>query len=193
MNGIDGKAIRAVIKELGSRYPGKSRSWVRRSLRRFLNNDVKALGGDAWVVRGEPSMGDRLPQYIVRFLNGRYTCDCQMGAWGASRGLCTHIGAVIISQLYEELTRTVYAAVLRAECLDNELTILSNDNAVINKVAQGGSTIYVVRTGREATIRALLACNDEIRELVISTRPMKNWEVMEILRGGTVQSHNNSY
>ncbi|WP_054855298.1 hypothetical protein [Vulcanisaeta sp. JCM 16161] len=64
---------------------------------------------------------------------------------------------------------------------------------MINKVAQGGSTIYVVRTGREATIRALLACNDEIRELVISTRPMKNWEVMEILRGGTVQSHNNSY
>ncbi|MGC8608013.1 MAG: hypothetical protein ACP5L5_10705 [Vulcanisaeta sp.] len=133
-------------------------------------------------MKGEPSMGDRLPQYIVRFLNGRYTCDCQMGAWGASRGLCTHIGAVIISRIYEELVKTVYAAIIKAECLDNELIILNND-AVINRVTQDGSTIYVVRTGQEATIRAFLACNDEIKELVISTRPMKNWEVMELLRG----------
>ncbi|WP_054857384.1 hypothetical protein [Vulcanisaeta sp. JCM 16159] len=112
------------------------------------------MGGDTWVVRGEPSMGDKLPQYMVRFVNGRYTCDCQVSAWGESRGLCTHIGAVIISRLYSELMKTVYAAIVRAECLDNELLIPGNNETVVNKVVQGGTTIYVIRTGQETTVKA---------------------------------------
>ena len=163
------------------RYPGKSRSWVRRSLRRFLNNDVKALSNNTWVVKGEPSMGDRLPQYIVRFINGKYTCDCQAGPWGGSRGLCTHIGAVIASQVYEELMRTTYAAVIRARCLDTELVIIDS-NASIHKVINSNETIYLVRTSDETTVKALIACNDEIREVIISTKPVKNWEIMSILR-----------
>ncbi|WP_245522526.1 hypothetical protein [Vulcanisaeta distributa] len=168
-----------------SRYPGKSRSWVRRSLRRFLSNDVRTLGSNAWVVRGEPSMGDRLPQYIVRFINGKYVCDCQMTAWSSSREICTHIGAVLISQLYEEFMKTTYAAIVEADCVDNELIILGNNEVVVDRVAQGGATIYVVRTRQEATIKALLACNDEIRELIIGTKPMKGWEVMKVMRSNT--------
>ncbi|WP_243678079.1 hypothetical protein [Vulcanisaeta distributa] len=146
------------------------------------------MGSDTWVVRGgEPSMGDKLPQYIVRFVNGKYTCDCQVSAWGGESrgGLCTHIGAVIISQLYNEFTKTVYAAVVRAECLDNELLIPGNNEVMVNKAVQGSTTIYIIRTRQETTVKALLACNDEVRELLIETKPTKSWEVMKILRSKT--------
>ena len=181
-HGIDRRLVRELIRELRVRYPGKSRSWVSRSLRRFLGGGVRALGGNAWVVRGEPSMGDRLPQYVVRLINGKYTCDCQAGPWGGSRGLCTHIGAVIASQVYEELMRTVYAAVIRVKCVDTEL-IIPGGGASVEKVVNGRETIYIVRTDGEKTLRALLACNDEIRELTIGTGPMKNWEIKEAIQG----------
>lgn len=96
-----------------------------------------------------------------------------------------HIGAVIISQLYNEFTKTVYAAVVRAECLDNELLIPGNNEVMVNKAVQGSTTIYIIRTRQETTVKALLACNDEVRELLIETKPTKSWEVMKILRSKT--------
>ena len=180
-HGIDRRVIRELIKELRGRYPGKSSSWVRRSLRRFLNNDVKALSNNTWVVKGEPSMGDRLPQYIVRFINGKYACDCQASPWGGSRGLCTHIGAVIASQIYEELMRTMHAAVISVRCVDTEL-IISGEGVSVERVVNGEETTYIIRTDGEKTLRALLACNDEIEELTISTVPMKNWEIKETIQ-----------
>ncbi len=69
--------------------------------------------------------------------------------------------------------------------LDNELLILGNNEAVVNRIGQGGTTIYIVRTRQEATVKALLVCNDEVRELLIETKPMKNWEFMRILKSGT--------
>lgn len=171
-----------MARELGTRYPGKSRSWVLRSLRRFLNNDVRPLGNNTWVVRGEPSMGDGLPQYLVRLVNGRYVCDCQASPWGGSRGLCTHIGAVIASQLYRELVSIAYAAIIRVRCRDAGLVVLSNE-ASVESVVNGDEVIYVVRTNGETEVRALMACNDEIRELTITTKPMRNWEIMNALRG----------
>ena len=142
---------------------------------------MRALSSNAWVVRGEPSMGDKLPQYIVRFINGKYTCDCQASPWGGSRGLCTHIGAVIISQLYEELMRTVYAAVISVRCVDTEL-IIPGEGASVERVVNGEETTYIIRTDGEKTLRALLACNDEIEEVTIGTGPVKNWKIKEAIQ-----------
>ena len=45
-------AVKASIEELRRRFPGKSRSWLMRSLRRFLNNDIRKLNENVWVVAG---------------------------------------------------------------------------------------------------------------------------------------------
>ena len=165
------ESLKAAIRELARRYPRKSRSWIRRSLRRYLSNGVMRIGENTWLVKGDPKMSDSLPQYIVRFVNGKYTCDCQVSMWGESRKLCTHIGAVILSQIHEEMMKTVYVATITLNCKDNQLLILSKTNVEVHKRGTEKGTTYIIKTNNQALIKALVACNDEIKEIEIETKP----------------------
>ncbi|MGC9180237.1 MAG: hypothetical protein ACP5GZ_08555 [Vulcanisaeta sp.] len=64
-------------KKSSGRSPlGKSSSWVRRALTRFESGSVRELGEGIWVVRGDPRLGDKYPNYVVRLKDGRYQCSC---------------------------------------------------------------------------------------------------------------------
>ncbi|WP_054853925.1 hypothetical protein [Vulcanisaeta distributa] len=91
------------IERLRSKFPGKSSSWIRRALRRFESGSVRQVNENAWVVSGDPRLGDEYPSYVVRFKDGRYFCSCFETSWGGIRRkseICTHIAAVILHREY---------------------------------------------------------------------------------------------
>ncbi|WP_243675725.1 hypothetical protein [Vulcanisaeta distributa] len=58
------------IERLRSKFPGKSSSWVRRALKRFESGSVRQVNENAWIVSGDPRLGDKYPSYIVRLRMG---------------------------------------------------------------------------------------------------------------------------
>lgn len=94
------------IERLRLKFPGKSSSWIRRALKRFESGSVRQVNENAWVVSGDPRLGDKYPSYIVRFRDGRYFCSCFETSWGGLRRkgeVCTHIAAVILHREYSRL------------------------------------------------------------------------------------------
>ena len=177
------EALRVSVDELRRMFPRKSRSWVARSLRRFLNGDVKKISENTWLVMGRREMGDALPHYVVRYINNRYVCDCQ-ASMGKGR-VCSHIGAVVLSNIYDSMTKTVYAAVINTRCRDSQLLIIGDKAHEINvrNAANDAGTIYILIASSELSVKALLACDDELREEVLRLRPMELWEVLTFERG----------
>ncbi|MCG2867513.1 MAG: hypothetical protein L7H08_08305 [Vulcanisaeta sp.] len=171
-------AVKASIEELRRRFPGKSRSWLMRSLRRFLNNDIRKLNENVWVVAGRREMGDALPQYVVRYVNGKYLCDCQASM--IKRRLCTHIGAVILRNIYEGITRIVYAATINVKCRDTQLLIIGENSkdVEIRRIVKDKELKYILMASREMMIKAILACNDEITEKTIQLKPTELWKIL---------------
>lgn len=85
----------------------KGQAWIKRCVRRLPS--VRRLSVspimEFWVVKGDPSLGDRRRTYIVTYDKKRrtYTCSCyeairKYSSWRRRR-TCTHVGAVILYKL----------------------------------------------------------------------------------------------
>ncbi|MGB8217388.1 MAG: hypothetical protein WCE94_08810 [Candidatus Methanoperedens sp.] len=86
------KTIMAVLKE---KHPDRI-SWMNRSAKRL--SDVKVINNnESWLVKGIPPK-DTQPWYIIRCIEGGFTCSCYHHNFGKMRELrmCTHTGAVLL-------------------------------------------------------------------------------------------------
>ena len=134
--GIDHILDRAV-ERLRGKFPGKTRSWLRRVLLRL--DGVRELGPGHYAVEGRPELGDRYPMYYVWLEGRRWRCTCQTTAWGWSRDVCSHVGAVLLYREYRRAlerseTRRVYVAEAEVECPGS----VTADGEVYIKPAAGG-------------------------------------------------------
>jgi len=59
---------------------------------------VERVGGEHWLVKGLPEMGDTYPWYNVWIHEGRYRCDFFSQAYGYVRKarICSHIVTVVL-------------------------------------------------------------------------------------------------
>ena len=95
--------LRLAINALMEMFPHKSKSWIRRCIKRLPT--VRKLCKNVWFLRCMPELGDRRAYYLVVFdeKTGRYTCSCydKLSMWGERRRkeMCSHVGAVILSRL----------------------------------------------------------------------------------------------
>jgi hypothetical protein len=107
------------VKKLREKFPGKTHSWVRRALLRL--EGVRELGPGHYAVEGRPELGDRYPMYYVWLEGMWWRCTCQTTAWGWSRDICSHVGAVLLYREYRRMLekterRIVYVAEAEVEC-----------------------------------------------------------------------------
>jgi len=125
------------VERLREKFPDKSRSWARRVLLRL--DGVKELGPDHYAVEGRPELGDRYTIYYVWLEGRRWRCTCQTTAWGRARGVCSHVGAVLLYREYRRALekaerRVVYVAEAEVECPGS----VAADGEVYIKPTAGG-------------------------------------------------------
>lgn len=107
------------LEPLKRRFPGKSKSWLKRALARV--RDVSE-GPGYYTVKGRPELGDRYPEYRVWFSakEGRWYCTCYLTEWGhkRARDICTHVAAVILYRSHKLARREglFYVATGVVEC-----------------------------------------------------------------------------
>jgi hypothetical protein len=128
------------VERLREKFPGKTHSWVRRILLRL--DGVKELEPGHYAVEGRPELGDRYPLYYVWLEGRRWRCTCQTTAWGWSREICSHVGAVLLYREYRRALekaerRVVYVAEAEVECPDR----LEADGEIYIKLAAGGRSL----------------------------------------------------
>jgi len=107
------------VERLREKFPGKTGNWLRRVLLRL--DGVKELEPDHYAVEGRPELGDRYPVYYIWLEGRRWRCTCQTTAWGWSRDVCSHVGAVLLYKEYRRMLekaerRVVYVAEAEVEC-----------------------------------------------------------------------------
>jgi hypothetical protein len=133
---VDRILDRAVDK-LKEKFPGKTHSWVRRVLLRL--DGVRELGPGHYAVEGRLELGDRYPVYYVWLEGGRWRCTCQTTAWGWTRDVCSHVGAVLLYREYKRMLekaerRVVYVAEAEVECPGS---ITADGEVYIKPAAEG--------------------------------------------------------
>lgn len=78
-------------------------SKYKRSYTRYERGTVVPTSPTSYIVNASSSLGDRYDEYEVeRGDNNYFKCSCQEHAGGQYRNLCTHIGAVLIYEFWEE-------------------------------------------------------------------------------------------
>lgn len=97
--------------KLKARFPAKSKTWLKRCVKRL--RDVQQVDVDSWVVKGRGELGDRYPSYLVKVVGGRYRCSCHnpcrlYGAW-RRKLVCSHVGSVVLYRLVKRLEGGVLA------------------------------------------------------------------------------------
>jgi len=125
------------VERLRGKFPGKTHSWVRRVLLRL--DGVKELGPGHYAVEGRLELGDRYPVYYVWLEGRRWRCTCQTTAWGWSRDICSHVGAVLLYREYRRMLekagrRVVYVAEAEVECPGS---ITADGEVYIQPAAEG--------------------------------------------------------
>ncbi len=135
------------VERLVEKFPGKTHSWVRRVLLRL--EGVRELGPGHYSVEGRPELGDRYPLYYVWLEGRRWRCTCQTTAWGWSREICSHVGAVLLYREYRRALekaerRMAYVAEAEVECPGR----LEADGEIYIKPAAGGRGLERYATPR---------------------------------------------
>ena len=105
------------LERLREKLPGIGGRWMRRVLQRL--DGVRELGSGRYAVEGRPELGDRRPFYYVWLEGRRWRCTCRESLLG--RGICTHIGAVMLRREYRRALEKaerhiVYVAEAEVEC-----------------------------------------------------------------------------
>ncbi|ADY01226.1 zinc finger, SWIM domain protein [Vulcanisaeta moutnovskia 768-28] len=161
-------------------------------MRRFENGSVRQVAENAWVVRGDPRLGDRYPNYVVRLRDGRYQCSCFETGWGLRRRgeVCTHIAAVILHREYSRLMQPIYAAVISMECEgDYYIEVLDKGVKAIRRVRALSSDLtkpryrvtYVITSNEPRTVRIRYACGDETGETEVALSKVMRF-VIELMK-----------
>ena len=163
-----------VTRELRRKFPRKTSSWIRRAIARFRGNSVSQLNENTWIVKGNPRLGDKYPNYIVRFKDGRYYCTCFESSWGSRRenDVCTHVAAVILYREYSRLMEPIYAAVISMECLgdyyldvlDSEVNVIKQVKTLSNNIKPKYRITYIITSNNPKTTKIRYVCNEEIKE-----------------------------
>ena len=162
--------LRRAVESLRENFPGKSYSWVKRSLLRL--GDVKEVRENLYLVYGRRELGDWKPLYQVWFSEreGRWFCTCYLSAFGfrRRREICTHIAAVMLYRRYRKAlekleNRRVYVVEAEVECrgrleADGELYVKpliekSGGVAKLTSFANPKYRIVVVSAHRRITVR----------------------------------------
>jgi len=125
------------VERLRGKFPGKTDNWVRRVLLRL--DGVKELEPGHYAVEGRLELGDRYPVYYVWLEGRRWRCTCQTTAWGWSRDICSHVGAVLLYREYRRMLekagrRVVYVAEAEVECPGS---ITADGEVYIQPAAEG--------------------------------------------------------
>ncbi len=111
------------VESLSRTFPGKSRSWIKRTLMRL--GDVREAGGGLYVVYGRRELGDWRQMYQVWYSEreGRWYCTCFTSAFGfrRRREICTHVAAVMLYRRYRKAlekleNKRVYVVEAEVEC-----------------------------------------------------------------------------
>lgn len=157
------------LEPLRRKFPGKSKSWLRRALARV--GDVSE-GPGYYVVRGRPELGDRYPEYRVWWSDRekRWICTCYLTEWGPrrARDICTHVAAVILYRAHGAQRREgrFYVATGVVECGERPQA----EGEVYARLEGGGKLMdYVKPKWRIAVISTKPAvevrCGDKTVEL----------------------------
>jgi hypothetical protein len=108
--------LQRAMENLREKLPDVDGRWTRRVVHRL--RFVRELG-NYYTVEGGRELGDRHPVYYVWFERGQWRCTCRESLLG--RGICTHIGAVMLYREYKRLLEkaerhVVYVAEAEVEC-----------------------------------------------------------------------------
>ncbi|WP_069806907.1 hypothetical protein [Vulcanisaeta thermophila] len=192
MENINPKILRLALDSLRRDFPNKSRSWIRRALRRLPRVRPHPRLPNVWIVEGDPSLGDRYPTYVVRLRpDGRYACSCFETPWGMRRKseICTHIAAVMLWRRYHALlNEVVYADTITIKCSDYNLLI---DKSVRDKVRMEKRVrvlnndlinplyeiTYVIWSKEPMRVRAKVVCNEDIEEIKMDLKPTPRYMI----------------
>jgi hypothetical protein len=167
------------LEKLREKLPHAERGWMRRVLQRL--RWVRELGPGRYAVEGRPELGDRHPAYYVWLEGRRWRCTCRESL--LRRGVCTHIGAVMLYREYKRLLQkaerhVVYVAEAEVECpgrieASGEVYIKPTGNrryrvlAVSHlrniKIRCSGYVIYET-VGEKTTYAAALAAAQQFQE-----------------------------
>jgi hypothetical protein len=129
--------LNRAVERLREKFPVKTHSWLRRVL--FRLDGVRELGSGHYAVEGKPELGDRYPMYYVWLEGTRWRCTCQTTAWGWTREICGHVGAVLLYREYRRMLekaerRVVYVAEAEVECPGS---ITADGEVYIKPAAEG--------------------------------------------------------
>ncbi len=142
--------LRRALEKLREKLPRYGRSWTRHVLQRL--GGVRELGPNHYTVEGR--RGDRRPAYFVWLEGGRrWRCTCQTAVW--RRGICTHIGAVMLYREYRRLLEKaerhiVYVAEAEVECPGR---VEANGEVYVKPAGSGRYKVLVVSHLRNIKIR----------------------------------------
>lgn len=111
---VNNEILHEAKREFAFRFTLKSESWFKRSCARFEDvTEVKR--GLSYVVRGRKPFGDKYRTYKVYYKGfdyrseERFFCSCmykwKKGARKREKKLCTHVGAVILFRIYQDLLK----------------------------------------------------------------------------------------
>jgi hypothetical protein len=141
----------SALERLRERLPRFGRRWTRRVVQRL--RWVRELGPNHYAVEGRPKLGDRRPAYYVWLEGGRrWRCTCQT-VW--RRGVCTHIGAVMLYREYRRLLEKaerhiVYVAEAEVECPGR---LEANGELYVKPLGNWRYRVFVVSHLRNIKIR----------------------------------------
>ena len=162
--------LKWAVESLSRTFPGKSRSWIKRTLVRL--GDVREAGGGLYVVYGRRELGDWKHMYQVWYSEreGRWYCTCFTSAFGfrRRREICTHVAAVMLYRRYREAlekleNKRVYVVEAEVECpgrleADGDLYVRllverSGETAKLTSFASPKYRIVVVSARRSITVK----------------------------------------
>lgn len=138
--------LEIAIEKLKAEFPGKSHSWIKRSLLRL--GDVREVREDLYLVEGRRELGDWKPLYQVWFSEGdrRWYCTCYFSVFGLrrKRDICTHVAAVLLYRRYKRALeklqrRQVYVAEAEVECRQR---LSANGELYIKPIGARDLTFY---------------------------------------------------
>ncbi len=162
--------LKWAVESLSRTFPGKSRSWIKRTLMRL--GDVREAGDGLYVVYGRRELGDWRQMYQVWYSEreGRWYCTCFTSAFGyrRRREICTHAAAVMLYRRYKKAlekleNKRVYVVEAEVECpgrleADGDLYVRplverSGETAKLTSFASPKYRIVVVSARRSITVK----------------------------------------
>ena len=111
----DWEKVDIIIKQFLKQLDKSRKVWIVRSRSRL---PYVHQTNEGWMVEGSMD-GDDYDEYLINI--DKLECECYYHGWGGVRAerVCTHVGSVILEQMYQEVNRN-WAAMLKAKDVELE-------------------------------------------------------------------------